>query len=759
MSEKCFRKERIVLPGISEAQEILSGSISSVTFQNAENGYAILRLACDDGDTHTVVGTIPMPAVGERLIVTGHWVRHASYGPQFQAEFLDRLLPDSRHGIIAFLSTRIIKGVGERTAEKIVERFGEDSLRVIENSPERLTAIPGISLKRANEISKSFRSQLGLRRLIEYLSGYQMPAEYGVRLYKRYGERAVSELETNPYVLSDPEFGAPFSTVDAFALSVGCSEDDPRRLDAAVLYELIHNLGNGHVFLPEDKLLGATSSLLNLEGDGLKEACDRLDETSRMIRDTVAGLKVCYLPEYYQAECGITGRIMEMTGKTYPEPKGFARIMERIAKNHAVTYAEQQVEAIRAAATSQVMALTGGPGTGKTTTLAGMLEMFDALGLKTMLCAPTGRAAKRLSELTGREAATIHRLLEPQFQGENLGHVFFHDEREPLDTDVLVVDEMSMVDLLLFQSLLRALKPDCRLILVGDPDQLPSVGAGNVFSDLLRSGSIRTVRLTEVFRQAQESLIIMNAHAVNQGQLPELGIRDRDCFFLRRRDPGSVQATIRDLISQRLPDNMGIPASEIQVLSPTRKGETGTARLNQILQEALNPKGNGKRERTYGSILFREGDRVMQIRNNYDIIWMKPGEREAGTGVFNGDIGQIQEISPDMEMVSVLFDDGRLANYDFSQLSELEPAWAMTVHKSQGSEYRAVLLVAAPGSPFLLTRSVLYTAITRARELLIIVGDEQVIAAMVQNDRQTRRYSGLKLRLEKAFREKQGIVG
>ena len=732
----------------TDEQEILSGSVSSVTFQNPQNGYTVLRLLCDDGELVTVVGTIPMPAAGERLIVTGRWGHHAAYGPQFQAEFLERLLPETTRDILAFLATRVIRGVGERTAERIVERFGTDSLRVIEQEPERLTAIPGISLRKANEMSQSFRSQMGLRRLIEFLAGYRLPPELGVRLYRRFGDEAVDRLEENPYLLAEPEFGAPFSAVDAFAIELGCEEDDPRRMGAALQYELIHNLGNGHVFLPENKLVAATATLLGVSEDLLVPACVRLVEAGKLVRDTVAGLQVCYLPEYYEAECQITERLSAMAEASYPEPKNFDRLVEGIARAEGITYAERQVEAIRMAATCQVMALTGGPGTGKTTTLSGMLALFDRLDLEAQLCAPPGRAAKRLSELTGREAATIHRLLESQFSEENAEQIFLHDEDEPLRADVLVVDEMSMVDLLLFRALLRALKPGCRLILVGDPDQLPSVGAGNVFSDLLRSGRIQTVRLTEIFRQARESLIVMNAHAVNHGEMPELTARDRDFFFLRRRSPQEIQSTLLELISQRLPKNMGIPSSEIQVLSPTRRGETGTVQLNRLLQNALNPAAPGKRERAYGDMVFREGDRVMQIRNNYDILWTK--EKTAGSGIFNGDVGSVRSIDSAAETLSVLFDDGRLANYGFDQLSELEPAWAMTVHKSQGSEYRAVLLAAAPGSPFLLTRGVLYTAITRARELLIIVGDEQVIAAMVQNDRQARRYSGLKLRLEQS---------
>ncbi len=729
-----------------DEQEILSGSVAAVVFHNPENGYAVLRLWCDNGELVNVVGTIPMPAAGERLIVTGRWGRHASYGQQFQAEFLERLLPESKRDIQAYLATRVIRGIGERTAEKIVERFGEESLKVIEREPQRLTAIPGISLKKANDISEQFRLQLGLRRLMEFLANYHLPPELGPRLYREFGEAAVNVVQNNPYLLAEPEYGAAFSHVDAFAIELGFEEDDPRRVDAGVLYELLHNLGNGHVFLPENKLVAATAALLNLSSALVEPATTRLTEQGKLMRDTVANLEVCYLPEYYEAECYITERLTAMADTRYEPPRSLDKLIAQIAREDGIDYAEKQVEAITAAATCQVMVLTGGPGTGKTTTLSGMLKLFDRMDLKTQLAAPTGRAAKRLSELTGREAATIHRLLQTQYTEDSAEPVFFHDEDEPLKADVLVVDETSMVDLLLMQSLLRAMKPKCRLVLVGDPDQLPSVGAGNVFSDIIRSGLVQTVRLTEIFRQARESLIVMNAHAVNHGELPELGVKDRDFFFMRRRNQQDVQSTILELVSRRLPQNMGIPSAEIQILSPTRKGETGTIRLNNLLQAVLNPQSNEKKERAYGDFLFREGDRVMQIRNNYDILWKKADR--LGNGIFNGDVGQILSIDHSAETMRVQFDD-KIADYSFDMLMELEPAYAMTVHKSQGSEYRAVILCVTPGTSLLHTRGVLYTAITRAKQLIILVGDEQVVAEMVHNDRQSRRYSGLKLRLEK----------
>ncbi len=730
-------------------QEILRGTVTALIYQNEENGYAVIRLAEEGGSQVTVVGTIPMTTVGERLVITGHWTSHASYGRQFEAEFLERAMPETESDILAYLSSRVVKGVGAATAKRIVEAFGDKALDVIEREPERLTAIPGISLRKAGDISASFQKQVGLRRLIEFLTAHRLPPELALKLYRAYGELAVDALRDDPYLLTGDYFGADFGLVDAFAIELGIDGADERRVEAGILFELVHNLGNGHVFLPRDKLAAASATLLDLDGDLIAEGMERLGEQGRMVTDELANLKICYLPELHEAETYVTARVLEMASDD-PEPPGdLDRLVGEVERDKQLSYAAQQREAIRMAACHRVMLLTGGPGTGKTTTLDGILDLFDRLGLESQLAAPTGRAAKRLAELTGRDAATIHRLLEAQFSPETGEMVFVHDENEPLKVDVMVVDETSMVDLLLMQSLLKALPKGCRLILVGDPDQLPSVGAGNLFSDLIRSGVVPTVRLTEIFRQARESLIVMNAHAVNEGRLPELGVKDRDFFFLKRRTAQSVVETIQDLCARRLPDNMGIPASEIQVLSPSRRYEAGTQNLNRRLQAVLNPPSEEKREKPHGDFVFREGDRVMQIRNNYDIMWKRLDGLGAGTGVFNGDLGVIEAIDPNEETMTVVFDDDKSARYGFDMLSELEPAYAMTVHKSQGSEYRAVILAAWQGSPYLLTRSVLYTAITRARQLLIVVGSEEVVASMTANDRQQRRYSGLKLRLEK----------
>ena len=727
--------------------EILQGAISAVVYQNYDNGYSVLRLTCSDGQTVTVVGTIPLPAVGERLMVTGRWSSHASYGRQFEAEFLERTLPQSAGDILNYLSSRAVKGIGPKMAARIVDRFGADTLRIMEQEPARLAEVPGISELKAMAIGEVFRLQVGLRSLMEFFALHHLPAELAVRTYKLYGDQTIELLYDDPYLLMDDGLEAPFGAVDRFAIELGVAGDDPRRIEAGIRFELTYNLTAGHSFLPQDKLAAATAQLLSVEPEAILQGIERLLEGERLVRSRLAGITIIYLPELYEAEDLCTRRLLELGSHRFPAPARLESMVRSAAAESGLSYSEQQEEAIREAAVSGLLLITGGPGTGKTTLLNGILALYGQMGLRCLLAAPTGRAAKRLTEVTGQDASTIHRLLEAGIDPNTGMMVFAKDESNPLKADAIIIDEMSMVDIQLLHSLLRAIPGNKRLILVGDPDQLPPVGPGFPFGDMLRSNMLSSVRLTEIFRQAQESLIVMNAHRVNRGELPDLRSRKNDFFFLPARSEQEVAQTIVDLCSRRLPKNMGIPAEQIQVLTPTRKGGVGTWSLNQLLQARLNPAAPTKKERAFGDFAFREGDRVMQIRNNYDIMWKKLDGSAVGTGIFNGDIGTIQAISMEQETITVRFDD-READYDFTMLGELEPAYAMTVHKSQGSEYRAVILSAWNGSPYLLSRSVLYTAITRARELLIIVGREECIAAMTQNAKVGRRYSGLKLRLQ-----------
>lgn len=727
---------------------ILQGVISAVVYQNYDNGYAVLRLQGQDGQTVTVVGTIPLPNVGEQLMVTGRWSNHASYGRQLEAEFLERLMPQTSGDILQYLSGRTVKGIGPKMAGRIVSHFGDNTLLIMEREPARLAEVPGISAAKAKAIGEAFRLQVGMRQLMEFFALHHLSAELAVRAYKAYGESTIELLYDDPYLLMDEGLDAPFGAVDRFAIELGVSGDDPRRIEAGILFELNYNLTAGHSFLPEDKLTLAAAQLLSVEPEAIRSGIERLLEGQRLMRDRLAGITILYLPALYEAETYCASRLLGFAADHHTQPKTLESMISKAARESGLQYAAQQEDAIRTAADSGILLITGGPGTGKTTILNGILSLFDQMGLRSVLAAPTGRAAKRLTEVTGRSASTIHRLLEAGID-QNTGKMYFaKDADNPIRTDAVIVDEMSMVDVLLLGNLLQAIPQGKRLILVGDPDQLPPVGPGFPFGDMLRSGALPTVRLTEVFRQAQESLIVMNAHRINRGELPSLKDRKSDFFFLPCRSEQAVSQTIVDLCTTRLPKNMGIPSDQIQVLSPTRKGGVGTGNLNKLLQASLNPPAPRKKERQFGDFSFREGDRVMQIRNNYDIMWKKADGSAIGTGIFNGDIGTISAIDQETETIRVVFDDEREADYDFTQLGELEPAYAMTVHKSQGSEYRAVVLSAWNGSPYLLSRSVLYTAVTRARELLIIVGREETVAAMTHNAKVGRRYTGLKLRLQ-----------
>ena len=730
----------------TEELNLIEGSVEAVIYQNEENGYTVLRIDAGEQGGITVVGCMPGVAPGESLSIRGKWMRHASYGEQFKAEIVERRMPAGEKAIFEYLASGAVRGIGAATARRMIEEFGEDALTVLEEHPEQLTRIKGITRKRALAMGEHFRLQMGMRRLLEFLGEHNVALQLAMPLYRRYGDRALEVVKSNPYLLVDEELGVDFAIADALAIDMGMEGEDPQRIEAGLLFELSHNLMNGHTFLPRRKLLPATGQLLGLESEALEDGLEALIEQGEVVQEEVAGETACYLSDLQEAEEYVAERMGEMARRELLPPDGLDALIDRIQAEQGIIYAPQQREAVELAAGRQVMLLTGGPGTGKTTSLRGVLALFDALGLETALAAPTGRAAKRLGDLCGVDAATIHRLLETQFDPGTGRLVFAHDESDPLRVDAVIVDETSMVDIALMRALLSALRGDCRLVLVGDPDQLPSVGPGNLFSDLIRSGSIPMVRLTEIFRQAAESAIVMNAHGVNRGELPDLRNKGGDFFFLRRKDPARAAETIVELVKERLPRNMGIPADQIQVLSPTRKTVAGTGALNRAIQEAVNPPDREKGERRFGEFIFREGDRVMQVRNNYDLMWRDRDSLTSGMGVFNGDIGQITGVDNRNECITVDF-DGRIVEYSPDMLGELETAYAITVHKSQGSEYRAVILSVCKGTPMLLTRGVLYTAITRARELLVLVGDEEAVAQMTANNRQQRRYSGLRWRL------------
>ena len=726
----------------------ISGTVENIIYKNEENGYTVLRLKNDSGETLTVVGCFPYAAAGESMIISGSWTNHSVHGRQFKAEFAQRLLPTNANAIYQFLAGGSVKGVGPATASLIVNRFGDKTLDVMLNSWQQLAEIRGISQAKAQQISNSFRRQAGVRMLMEFVCSFGLRPILAMRMYKYYGDEALDSLRANPYILTGSMIGGSFAEADAMALELGIEEHSKNRIEAAVLFELAHNTGNGHCFIPREKLSAVTSELIGLDTEPIDQCIEELIEDGRLRYEEIAGCRACYLPELYEAETNAAERFAAMSRRSFSDRADIDKLLGLLEKKLGIKYAPMQRRTLELALNNQLLVITGGPGTGKTTSIRAILALYEQLGLKTLLTAPTGRAAKRMTELTGCEASTIHRLLGARLDEEGDRVIFTRDEDDQLDCDALILDEGSMVDICLMDALLRAMPQDARLVMVGDADQLPPVGPGNVFSALLRSQVIPTVRLTEIFRQNEGSRIIRNAHMINRGEHPNLAENSGDFFRLKRLQAASSVETITELCAVRLPEKMKIPPADIQVLSPTRKGELGTVNLNRRLQEVLNPAGKDKKEKLFGDAVFREGDRVMQIRNNYDIMWKNREGTESGAGIYNGDIGTVDSIDNEAETITVDF-DGRIACFGFESLIELEHAWAITVHKAQGSEYRAVILALSSGSQMLMTRGVLYTAVTRAKELMIIVGDDQTAYQMIDNYRQSNRYTALRVRLRK----------
>lgn len=739
---------------MQEAQQeyqMVCGTVSQIVFQNEENGYAVLRLIAPDGEEITATGYIPGLGLGEELTLGGRWTTHPSYGEQFTAESFERRLPVSVRGIADYLGSGLIKGIGPRLAVKIAEKFGEDTFDILQNDPAQLTEIRGITTKKAQDIGRQFTEMSEMRLLMDFLTENGLPVWLTPRLYKRLGVAAMDALTENPYLLCDEYYEIDFGLADALALNLGLPRLSEERADAGILYTMTFNLNNGHTFIPVEKLVGAACTLLSdddvvFEEPRAMESIERLASRGQVVREIIAGRDAVYLRQMYEAEDFLAGCLKQLAAQTYTYDFDLDELLNALEQDADVAYAPLQKKAIATAAKCGVSILTGGPGTGKTTAVRGMLRVFEALGLETVLAAPTGRAAKRLSELCGMEAKTIHRLLEAGY-GPGGKLAFQRCLTNPLDCSVVVLDEVSMVDISLMQALLAAMPTGARLVLVGDADQLPPVGPGNFLRDLITSGCVPVTQLTEIFRQAQKSDIVMNAHAINEGRMPVPSGKDGDFFLMKKADPAAVLQTVTELCRDRLPRYYGLSPSQIQVLTPSRRQGAGTAQLNRRLQEALNPATPEKNEKRFGDTVFREGDRVMQIRNNYDIVWERMDNHEQGTGMFNGDVGEILQIFPGQECLIVKFDD-KLATYTFDMLDELELAYAMTVHKAQGSEFEAVIVALSAGVPRrLLTRNILYTAITRAKKLLVIVGAQETLETMVNTNTRGRRYSALKARM------------
>lgn len=694
----------------------------------------------------TVVGCIPYASPGETLSALGNWVTHAAHGQQFKVESCSRRLPDTADSIYDYLCSGCIKGIGPATAALIVNKFSANSLNIIENYPERMAEIKGISMQKANEISSAFRRDHTVRRLTELMCQHGISPVYALRLFKYHGTSAYEVLCENPYILASESIGGNFFDADKLAVELGFDGDSVSRISAAITFELQHNTNNGHCFIPKGKLIAATAQLISVEKEDVASALDTMLECGEIICEAIGGVDACYLCSLYEAETFTAQTLINMVGTSFADAEDIDRVIEIIEQETGLIYAPLQREAIRLAAENRVLAVTGGPGTGKTTCVKAIIALYEKMGLDVVLTAPTGRAAKRLSELSGKDAQTVHRLLGAAISEDGESVIFRKNMKQPLDCDVVIMDECSMVDIALMKALLEAMRPSCRLIMVGDADQLPSVGPGRVFEDVITSKVIPSVRLTEIFRQDENSKIIQFAHMINKGEYPNLRENSGDFFMMKRKDAPTSADTIVDVFSRRLPEKMGFPMQEIQVLSATRNGEMGTRALNRRLQAAANPPHEEKREKRFGEIVFREGDKVMQIRNNYDILWHKEASADLNAGIYNGDIGYIRQIDEQAGLMEIDF-DGRYAMYTFDLLNELEHAWAVTVHKSQGSEYPAVILALGGCSPKLLTRGVLYTAVSRAKKLLVCVGNEDAAYRMIDNFVRSRRYSGLRLRL------------
>lgn len=720
--------------------EELCGTVEEITFRNEENGFSVIVLS--DGDSFVnAVGVLPGLSEGEKIRVKGSWSYHSTFGRQFRVQLCERSMPSSSADLLRYLSAGAVRGIGPVTAQKIIDRFGDQAFDVLENQPERLAEIRGISLKKAKDITKAFSEQFAVRQIMISLERFGMTPNECLEAYRIYGANAVDYITANPYILCSDMIGVGFERADAIAKALPEPPSDSYRVNAGIVHIIKHNLRNGHTCVPRSKLITPAGALLGADGDTLEKAIDQLKDSGQIVIEEINGKEFLFMPQIYNAEKAAAQRILVM--KKFP-PAGRVKTLDDIhdiEKKENIIYEEKQKEAILTAMNTGMLILTGGPGTGKTTTVNGILKLFELDGIDVALAAPTGRAAKRMSEITGKEAKTIHRLLEVEWDKHDRP-VFSRNARNPINAGAIIVDELSMVDSALFASLLDALPLGCRMILVGDSDQLPAVGAGNVLHDLIDSGVMPLVELKEVFRQAMQSRIVTNAHKIVSGEMPELRDTKNDFFFMKRSSASDTADTVCELCVTRLPKAYGYSSiNDIQVLCPSRKGETGTVSLNKRLQQLINPASRDKAEIISGSRVFREGDKVMQIKNNYNIIWTK--DDEEGMGVFNGDIGIIKKIDKLNAYLAVWFDD-KEAVYSFENLSELEHAYAMTVHKSQGNEFEAVVIPVMGVVPQLCYRNLLYTAVTRAKKLMIMVGSETMIGDMVRNNTKTLRYSALK---------------
>ena len=734
--------------------EKIQGMVSDIVFKNEENGYTIANLA-NENDEITIVGCMPTLSVGESIEIEGKWVNHKIYGSQFEVQSFIPITPSSLEGIYVYLSSGMIHGIGEKMAKRIVDKFGVDTLDVIQNNPERLTEVEGIGIKKVKQIQESYEENRELRNIIIQLSPYGITPNYCLKIYKKYKEKSIEIINKNPYRLAEDIRGIGFRIADDIAAKIGIDKYSPDRIMQGILFTLNQSLANGHTYLPKRILIEQSVKILGVEPKFVENGIMDLAYTQKVHLENKNGEILVYLMMYYICENGVCKEIVKLSQHEIKDLHiDIDEEIKRVEKEENIQLANNQVLAVKEAINSGVTIITGGPGTGKTTTINTIIKIFENNDQKVVLCAPTGRAAKRMSETSNKEAKTIHRLLEMGFATDSDELVFFKDEEDPIDADVIILDEASMVDIILMYNLLKAVKLGSRLLLVGDSDQLPSVGAGNVLKDIIDSNVIKTVRLNEIFRQAQESMIVVNAHKINNGEPLFLNVKNKDFFFLRKNTNEEIINEIIGLVSERLPKFYNFDKlKDIQVLTTMRKGDLGVSNLNIELQKYLNPPNKYKQEEEFAKRTFRVGDKVMQIKNNYTKKWETEDKSDSGEGIYNGDIGYIFHIDKDKKTVYVLFDNVKIASYKYDELDELDHSFCTTIHKSQGSEFPVVVIPIVWAPPMLLSRNLLYTAVTRAKKLVVLVGEVKYLEYMIKNNRINDRYSNLSYKLNKFIEE------
>ena len=734
--------------------EKIQGMVSDIVFKNEENGYTIANLA-NENDEITIVGCMPTLSVGESIEIEGKWVNHKIYGSQFEVQSFIPITPSSLEGIYVYLSSGMIHGIGEKMAKRIVDKFGVDTLDVIQNNPERLTEVEGIGIKKVKQIQESYEENRELRNIIIQLSPYGITPNYCLKIYKKYKEKSIEIINKNPYRLAEDIRGIGFRIADDIAAKIGIDKYSPDRIMQGILFTLNQSLANGHTYLPKRILIEQSVKILGVEPKFVENGIMDLAYTQKVHLENKNGEILVYLMMYYICENGVCKEIVKLSQHEIKDLHiDIDEEIKRVEKEENIQLANNQVLAVKEAINSGVTIITGGPGTGKTTTINTIIKIFENNDQKVVLCAPTGRAAKRMSETSNKEAKTIHRLLEMGFATDSDELVFFKDEEDPIDADVIILDEASMVDIILMYNLLKAVKLGSRLLLVGDSDQLPSVGAGNVLKDIIDSNVIKTVRLNEIFRQAQESMIVVNAHKINNGEPLFLNVKNKDFFFLRKNTNEEIINEIIGLVSERLPKFYNFDKlKDIQVLTTMRKGDLGVNNLNIELQKYLNPPNKYKQEEEFAKRTFRVGDKVMQIKNNYTKKWETEDKSDSGEGIYNGDIGYIFHIDKDKKTVYVLFDNVKIASYKYDELDELDHSFCTTIHKSQGSEFPVVVIPIVWAPPMLLSRNLLYTAVTRAKKLVVLVGEVKYLEYMIKNNRINDRYSNLSYKLNKFIEE------